>query len=86
MGDGICEKDDQVGGTDLVAEIRRQLCKYLALAAVVFADVLIAAVHPVMSADNYNTHGESSFYWLAEANTLIKKYMMICIPFMVSIS
>ena len=50
------KNDNHIRRAYLIFEIRRALRKHLAFTAEAFADFLITAVHPVVTADNYNTH------------------------------
>lgn len=53
------EYDDDIGRTDLIFEVRRALGENLALISELFTYFLVAAVHPVVTADDYNTHNIS---------------------------
>ena len=51
----VCKNDDHFRRADPVLEIGGTLCKDLAFTAVFFADLLILAVHAIMTADDDNT-------------------------------
>ena len=62
MCNRACKYYNDIGAAYLILKICGTLCKYLALATVLFAYFFVAAVHSVMSADNYNTHFITSIY------------------------
>lgn len=62
MCNRACKYYNDIGTAYLILKICRTLCKYFALAAVLFAYFLVATVHSIVSANNYNTHYLPPFY------------------------
>ena len=60
MGDGIGKEDHQIRGADLSAEIPGHFGEHLCLVAVLFADGFILLLHSLISADDDNTHIDTS--------------------------
>ena len=53
---GIRKQHNQIGASNLLLQIPGHLGKDLRLTAMFLTNLLILAYHPVMPADNHNTH------------------------------
>ena len=71
MRNRIGKEYDQIRTSDLLAQIRRHLGKYLCLAFILFTDFLILTYHPVMTTYDNNTHIRPPEYFICYIGSLV---------------